>query len=287
MNKFKSCQSSIQECIKNKSFSIAHLYHEEKTMDIHIHDCYEIYYSISGGKQYLIDNKFYDILPGDIFAINQYESHYLCKIDQMLHERIVLSIHPDYIKNISTEKTDLNACFSRRFGIEPHRVSLNKEQQSRFMFYINKLTTPNDYGLDILEKSTFMELLVMINSLFIKKQQDTPTESTHLYHQQVNAILEYINANISEPLSILQLASQFYISSSYLCRIFKATTGTTINKYITARRISIAKSLLASDGLSVTEVGETCGFNDYTNFLKAFKKAVGVSPKKYAYHSHV
>lgn len=58
-------------------------------------------------------------------------------------------------------------------------------------------------------------------------------------------------------------------------------TGTTINKYVTARRISIAKALLA-EGKNVSEVYGSVGFNDYSSFLKAFVKLVGVSPKKYA-----
>ena len=82
-------------------------------------------------------------------------------------------------------------------------------------------------------------------------------------------------------ISIEDLANNFYLSSSYICRIFKSATGTTINKYITARRISIAKSLL-SDGESVNVVCEKCGFNDYSNFLKTFKRTVGISPKKYS-----
>lgn len=67
MKEYSSCKSAIQSCIENKSFAVAHLYNDEKPMDMHIHDCYEIYYSISGGKQFLIDNRFYDIQPGDIF----------------------------------------------------------------------------------------------------------------------------------------------------------------------------------------------------------------------------
>ena len=77
-------------------------------MSMHIHDSYEIYFSISGGKQFLIDNRFYDIRPGDLFFINQFESHYLTQIDQQVHERIVLSIYPDYLKELSTESTDLS-----------------------------------------------------------------------------------------------------------------------------------------------------------------------------------
>ena len=94
-------------------------------------------------------------------------------------------------------------------------------------------------------------------------------------------ILAYINQNIASPISIEQLAGEFFLSESYICRIFKSATGTTINKYINARRISIAKALL-SDGANVTEAYEKSGFSDYSNFFKAFTKAVGISPKKYA-----
>ena len=109
-----------------------------------------------------------------------------------------------------------------------------------------------------------------------RREEEAPS-----YHTQVDEILSFINQNISSPLSIEDLSGHFFLSSSYLCRIFKAATGTTINKYITAKRITVAKSLLSS-GCSVTETCERCGFNDYSNFLKAFTRAVGISPKKYA-----
>lgn len=94
-------------------------------------------------------------------------------------------------------------------------------------------------------------------------------------------ILTYINQNISDPITMEQLAKEFFLSESYICRIFKSATGTTIGKYITARRISIAKAHL-NEGMSVSEAFEKSGFTDYSNFFKAFTKAVGVSPKKYA-----
>lgn len=71
-------------------------------MDVHIHDCYEIYYAISGGKQFLIDGNCYEINDGDIFFINQFESHYLAQIDKEVHERIVIAIHPDYLEQLSS-----------------------------------------------------------------------------------------------------------------------------------------------------------------------------------------
>lgn len=288
MKELTSCKKAITDCLSTQTFAIAHLYQEEKVMDMHIHDCYELYYSISGGKQFLIDHRFYDIQPGDLFLINDFESHYLSQIDQMVHERLVISVHPAFLKLISTEETDLSACFTNRFEDFSHKLSLTSDQQKRFLYYVNKMTTAEDYGHDIVERTAFMELLVLLNQLYLNDKKTLPLEDVFQYKfsQQVSEILTYINLNILEPISIEMLAEHFFMSPSYICRIFKASTGTTISKYITARRISIAKSLLATGG-NVNDVCEKCGFNDYSNFLKAFTKAVGISPKKYAQYSGV
>ena len=42
---------------------------------------------------------------------------------------------------------------------------------------------------------------------------------------------------------------------------------------------------MLSNGISINDVCTKCGFNDYSNFLKSFKKAVGISPKKYSHFS--
>ncbi|MBR4831393.1 MAG: helix-turn-helix domain-containing protein [Butyrivibrio sp.] len=281
MKELNSGKAAMTASIENKYFSVAHLYKDDKAMEMHIHDCYEVYFSISGGKQFLIDNKLYDVEPGDVFLISQYDSHYLTKIDKELHERIVIMIDPDFMRSISGPETAIDACFRNRGRDFSHKISLSQEQQTRFLYFINKILTSNGYGHDLLERATFTELFVMINQIVNARESDAEQEKGATYNEQVDAILSYINNNIKEPISIGDLARHFYISESYICRIFKSATGTTINKYLTARRISIAKSLLA-EGMGVSSVCEECGFSDYSNFLKAFTKSVGISPKKYS-----
>ena len=282
MKEFTSCKLATESCMQTGTFAVAHLYKEEKTMDMHIHDCCEIYFSISGGKQFLIDNRFYAIVPGDLFVINQYESHYLTQIDSMVHERIVISVHPDYVKTLSRGRTDLGECFSKRGPGFSHRISLSREEQQRFLYLVNKICADRDYAGEIVEEAAFMELMVLINSAFHgKKPKTLKKNANNAYNGQVDEILTHINRNIANPITIAGLAETFFLSESYICRIFKNATGTTINKYITARRISIAKSLLDS-GVGVQEVYEQSGFTDYSGFFKAFTKAVGISPKKYS-----
>lgn len=281
MEKFSSCKQAIQACLDTKAFAIAHLYNDDKPMSMHIHDSYEVYFSISGGKQFLIDNRFYDIHPGDIFFINQFESHYLTQIDSQVHERILVSIHPDFLLGLSTQATDLSYCFHMRSCVSPHKLHLSEEDQKRFIYYIHRLASVQGFGSDITERAVFAEMMVFLTNAFHKREARNGREQEPSYHSQVDEILSYINQNICSPLTIEALSAHFYLSASYLCRIFKSTTGMTINKYITAKRITLSKSMLA-EGCSVSETCERCGFNDYSNFLKAFTKAVGISPKKYA-----
>ena len=228
MQIYDSCQASIDSCLLGKSFSIAWLYNEEKTMGIHIHDCYEVYFSISGGKQFLIDNSVYEFEPGDIFFINQFESHYLSMIDQPTHERIVISIEPQYLESASTSQTDLSYCFTHRDSAIRHRVSLSKEEQSRFMYFIHNLSEKRAFGQDIFDKALFLELMTFLNAVYMSRCGHGP-ELIHSVsksrHSKINEILSYINQHLSEDLSISALASQFYVSSSYLRKVFKDTTG--------------------------------------------------------------
>lgn len=291
MKELFSCTQATKEAMDQVYFSIAHLYKEEKALEMHIHDCYELYYSISGGKQFLIDNHFYPIEPGDIFVINPYESHYIAQFDSDSHERLVISIHPDFVRQLSSDATDLSACFLKRPRSFSHRLPLNQNQQQRFRYYVNQLlsdtATPAApvYGQDLYERAIFTELLLFVNRCYLNRLGEPAAEAENaVYNKQIDEILAYLNQNISEPLSISGLASHFYLSESYICRIFKTSTGMTLHKYITARRISIAKSLLA-DGMDASLVCSQCGYHDYSNFVRAFTGAVGISPKKYALQS--
>ncbi len=287
---YDSCKSTIQSCLETQTFAIAWMYSDEKTMDMHIHDCYEIYFSISGGKQFLIDKRLYEVDPGNIFFINQFESHHLTQVDAAAHERIVISIHPEYLKRLSTQQTDLSHCFTCRDTPFGHKIMLSKEHQKKFTYFIHKLSESRDYGQDIMDRAIFLEMMAWLNYMFISccnGNMEIPSVQrlASVHYEQIDELLSYINQHLAEDLSISVLASRLHFSSSYLRKIFKDATGTTINRYIIAKRISMAKRLL-TDGYSVTETSLLCGFQDYSNFLKSFTKAVGISPKKYASCEH-
>lgn len=71
------------------------------------------------------------------------------------------------------------------------------------------------------------------------------------------------------------------ISKYYLSRQFKRYTGMGIYQYIMKKRLTISRDLMLA-GSSVTQACMDCGFNDYANYLKAFKREFGCNPGVYA-----
>lgn len=82
-------------------------------------------------------------------------------------------------------------------------------------------------------------------------------------------------------LSIENLCRDLNVSHSYLCRTFKAHTGTSVIRYLVNYRIEKAEELLEKTDLSVKEIAYSVGFNDCLHFMKSFKKQTGLSAGEY------
>lgn len=94
-------------------------------------------------------------------------------------------------------------------------------------------------------------------------------------------ILRYLEENYEKDLSLKKIAEQFHLNASYISQLIRSETGLTYTQYLTELRINKAKELLRTSSLSLAEISEAVGFNDYFYFIKKFKKEVGVTPGKY------
>ncbi len=93
-------------------------------------------------------------------------------------------------------------------------------------------------------------------------------------------MLSYIQTHLTGNLSLAALEKKFFLNRYSLCRLFKRATGSTLQAYIRTKRLALAQQFLA-EGKGVAIAAQASGFNDYTNFLKAFKEKTGVLPREY------
>ena len=92
---------------------------------------------------------------------------------------------------------------------------------------------------------------------------------------------DYIMKNISSKLSIEDLCREFRITVTTLYDVSHKFFETSIKDYIIEKRIEKAKHHLTTSQLSVSEIGDKVGFNDYNYFIRTFKKRTGYTPLSY------
>lgn len=85
----------------------------------------------------------------------------------------------------------------------------------------------------------------------------------------------------SEPLSLADIARSAILSRFHFSRVFRAATGVSPGRFLSAVRIYEAKRMLASTTLSVTEISLAVGYNSLGSFTNRFTDSVGVSPSRF------
>ncbi len=126
-------------------------------------------------------------------------------------------------------------------------------------------------------------LSILISSKFSQDNNKKYTE----HRLEVEKVINYIQLNYNNKITLDDLTKIAYLSKYYFLRIFKMHTGISPYEYLMNYRINKAKELLISTNFSVGEICESVGFPDYDNFIRAFKKIVGVTPMNYKKHSNI
>jgi two-component system response regulator YesN len=97
----------------------------------------------------------------------------------------------------------------------------------------------------------------------------------------VDNVKKYIELNITQKLSLNEVATIYGISPNYLSALFKKYNSCGYSEYITEQKIAKAKRMLTEDNLKVYEVADALGFESAFYFSKVFKKVTGISPSEY------
>lgn len=93
--------------------------------------------------------------------------------------------------------------------------------------------------------------------------------------------MDYIETHLNSKLSRASIAGALDISADHLGRVFHNGMGTTVMRYVTARRVEAAKLMLQDGRENVHEVAGLVGFANITGFCAAFKRQTGQSPMAY------
>ena len=264
----------------NSNFEISMAKRSEKQVmsDSHFHNAHELYYLLNGEFSYFIENAVYSVKKGDMVLIpcdvihkTQYKTKTNCK-------RILISFSDDFIADLKKDDPDILGCFSQKI------ISLSKPKQAvaeNIMTQIlNEFSGVYDPNFALV-KCLFGELLILLCRHAESAGFQKNIQFTNLTSQKIIEIVEYINQNYKEDITLMLLSEKFFLSGAHLSKLFKSVTGFNYSEYLSNVRIKQGVDLLKNSDLNITEIAFSVGFNSSNHFCKSFKSVIGISPLKY------
>ncbi|MGG4143072.1 AraC family transcriptional regulator [Paenibacillus algorifonticola] len=246
----------------------------------HFHSTYEIFYLMSGKREFFIKDRTMVINEGDVIIISPNILHRTTNTETPQHERLIINIHElemasangSYMNTLQPlfeqEYMIIKCSLQDRLSIEALSSRIIEEIQDK------------KAGFEMYAQTLVLQLL-LVCCRHVKQNSIEPLESPSPMHERISEVVRYINSHYMQDLSLHLLAEKFYVSPYYLSRFFKEATGFTFVEYLNSVRIKEAKKLLEQSSMKVNLIARKVGFGSVTHFGRVFKLTTGHKPLFY------
>lgn len=194
-------------------------------------------------------------------------------IDKTLH----IVLEPDFLSQVAIDTDCLNP---GSVELLPVLKTRDRKLESLVPLFLQEIEN-GDLGdrlyLESLSSILGIHLLRHYCQVVPKIRQAAGGLAPH----KLSTVLEYIQARLSQELSLAAMAAEIGVSRCHFATQFRATMGLAPHQYVSQQRIEKAKRALRSPQRSITDVALDCGFSNQSHFTKVFKKQTGTTPKSY------
>lgn len=259
------------------SFRLFHLHDDRGTqVDHHYHEFCKLVLLKSGSGSYTVEGRRYQLKAGDIVLIDRHAIHRPEFQPRVHYERIIIYIAPEFLEKFSLPSCPLAEVFSGKDG---HVLRLGEQRANRLFAQavaLEQELSREEYGAEIVGAGMLVRMLVEL-ARARRSGMASRIEPLAPENARIRDMLRYIDAHLTEDITIDELAERFYISKYHMMRLFREEVGQTIHAYISDRRLLHARALIRA-GTSATESCFRSGFRTYSSFTRAWSKHFGGTP---------
>ncbi len=238
----------------------------------HCHRGYELIYIWQGDGKYIVEGVEYPLHPHALLLMRPREYHYVSPKTNHSYERTV--IH--FTKGMLPEMLRAHPLFTEAHSNYFPLTSSSHPLRSAFETLENSVLLAGGKPRGATPEAEAFLHATLSQILFLLTLQK-PSAGISGESDLVLRVIEYLNAHLTEELSLDILAREFFVSKYHLSRIFHAQTGAPIFTYFNTKRIALAREMLA-DGENATTAALRLGYRDYSTFYRAYRKQTGESP---------
>ena len=109
----------------------------------------------------------------------------------------------------------------------------------------------------------------------------TPGARAGLDSHRLRRVLGYMEDHLENGMSVTELARVACLSPHHFARSFTVAMGRPPHRYLSERRLALARRLLTQTDLPLAEIAARCSFSSQSNFNRAMLRATGLAPGRY------
>lgn len=243
--------------------------------NMHIHPCLELVYVIRGSVTFQVEGSIYNLRPGDLIITRIAEAHCLLRSSEFPeYERMMFYLDPALLKE-TLNSSLLKPFFDRPLGLFNHYTA-QELPGDMVRACLQQLFHGPEKISEMQALSYFLPVLQAIYDIWRSKSHHfAQTEPQPLAAQ----LVAYINRHLFDLEGLHQLENAFFMSASQINRVFRSFMGSSVWNYITLKRLFAARELIQSGALP-HKAAIACGYKDYSNFFRAYKKQFSCSPQE-------
>lgn len=249
-------------------------------LPVHWHLDYEFIHVVEGqynlfwgGKKTVLEQDEYCIIQDGVLHGDD-EDVMPCKYESVVFDfnlvRIKNFLHDSFLNDIAEHRVILN----KKFTVSEPDVK--KEVDSIF-----ELLKTKEPGFELFTVGRLLCLFGYIKKAKLYSEDEKVLDKNKIRTEQLKSVLNLIAENYNKDLSLDDMADKAGMSPKYFCRVFHEMTHRTPIEYLNAYRIDQSCTLLRNSDDSLINIAYNCGFNDFSYFIKIFKKYKGMTPHKY------
>ncbi|MGT2957598.1 AraC family transcriptional regulator [Streptococcus bovimastitidis] len=250
----------------------------------HWHPELEVTYVYEGTARYHIDYDFFNSQSGDIILVRPNGMHSIHPIGQNKHVTDTFQFHLDMIGSSVVDQVSLrylqplqNSINKFVYCIKPHMPGYDEIKSC--LFAIFSIAKNEDRHFEMLLKSKLHEFMYLL--YYYRYVVRKNTDDTYRKNEKIRQLIDYINNNYQQNLSIDFLANYIGYSKTHFMTVFKQHTGTSCTEFVIQVRLSKACELLINSNRPVLEIANEIGFNNLSNFNRQFKRYYLLTPSQY------
>lgn len=252
----------------------------------HWHPDTEIIHLQKGAVRLFIDGESYLIDEETIVFINREELHYLYSVQAgTLYDAAVFPLEFLSFDSLDyCQQKYLLPLIRKELGF-PRMLKAGDpcfDEIRQLLIQIANLQKTCTAGYQIAIKAFLYQLLSrLIQEDLLKASADENRQWNIKKLNTMKEIAAYMEAHLAERLSLEDVSAHFYMSQNYFCKYFKQNFGTGFTSYLNNLRLEQACVLLEKTDLPIMEVSLQCGFENFSYFIRLFKRLHGITPSAY------